>query len=252
MAVKTSLNGKKTRDISKSVYQVEISFTTELLGSYAPSNEFFKLRRLNELEKEIKKLERALEKKRITEEERKAILEKYEQLLKERDSLYKELGQPEGEERHLTVFPRDENGNPILYNYQILGVLKETAKDFFKHIRGARNIITKYFSVQPRRINLYDENGTIIDEVDDILERPIRIFNPVIQQYMVSLTASEVIRPPARARFELIVWGEGTLHEFTEKEIRELLEIAGEQEGLLQWRNGGFGRFEVTLFEKVS
>lgn len=217
----------------KNVYLVEIEFTTRLLGSQAPANEYFKRKRIQELQKEMKKLERALSKKRLSEEERIAITEKYEKLVEDYKKLVGEKEESE-EESRMTVFPRDEDGNPVLLNYQILGMLKETANNFFsKEVSGAKNLISKYFFVEPREINLYDTDGTLIDEVDDILERPLRAWNQGLQQYIVTLTSSEVINPPAKTSFKLIVWGEGVLHPFTEKVIEQMLTIAGEQVGLL-------------------
>jgi hypothetical protein len=60
------------------------------------------------------------------------------------------------------------------------------------------------------------------------------------------------LEPPVRIEFDLEVWGSGELHPFTEEKVLELLVIAGQQEGLLQWRNAGFGRFEVVEFAKAE
>lgn len=243
----------------RDVYVVEIEFTSPLLGSHAPNNSYFTLRRISELEKEIKKLEKELEriskrrKNKTESEEEKVLLEKIEKLKKERSELVKEVGD-KGENR-ITVFPRNGKGNPIIYAYQLLGALKETAKDYFKDVKNARNLITKYFWIEPREIELYeyvDGERAIIDQVDDVYERPLRAWNQGLQSYVTTIVASEMINPPAFLEFRLEVYGAGELHPFDQKKIEDLLFFAGKMEGLLQWRSGGYGRFRLVKFEKVE
>ena len=236
----------------KTFYRVKIEFTSPLLGSHAAGGEYFKRKRIQELEKELKKLERFLEAKSRTIEEREAAQEKYEKLLSELEEL-KAGGAAEEAEEKMTVFPRYK-GYPVLLDYQILGALKETARDFFKDIKGARNVVSRYFLVQPRHIFLLDEAGNVIDEPEDIVERPLRAWNPSLQTYITSLAASEAIRPPAFAEFEVVTVNDekGKLHPFGEKEVKKLLELAGEFTRLLQWRSGGNGRFRVVEFERLK
>ena len=239
----------------KTTYKVLIEFTSPLLGTETKGGEYFKRKRIMELEKEIKRLQRFLNAKSRSEKEKKAVMEKLEELQEELERL---RGTPENTEleeleERMDYFPRYQ-GKPVLLNYQVLGCLKETARDFFKDIRGAREMITRYFRVEPRHINLFDAEGNIIDEADDIVERSLRTWNPSLQAYITSLKASEAINPPAFAMFDLIVVNSmpKSLHPFDEKNIKKLLKLAGEFKGLLGWRNAGYGRFKVVEFDEMK
>ena len=59
--------------IVKTFYKVKIEFVSPLLGSHAAGGEYFKRKRIQELEKELRKLERFLEAKSRTAEERKIL-----------------------------------------------------------------------------------------------------------------------------------------------------------------------------------
>ena len=258
--MKTTARKQAKISIPKGVYRVVIQTTTDLLGSQPANLSIYKDYLYAKLEKELKKIEkeieRALRKFGGDLDPDHPLVQKREELVQKLKKLEEEGPQlTDVDEKGLTVFPRDEETGKLLviYNYQILGCLKQTAHDFFsKKIRGARNLITRYFAVKPREILLKDgETEEPLTPGDVyIKERPLRAYTPA--GYVVSIARSEALEPPVRIEFDLEVWGSGELHPFTEEKVLELLVIAGEQEGLLQWRNAGFGRFEVVEFAKVE
>jgi hypothetical protein len=148
-------------------------------------------------------------------------------------------------DKGITVFARDEKGL-FLYNYHVKGFLKEVAnmlKDNFG-IPNLRSKIDYYVYVQPRRIYLTRPNGRIIQEEDEIFERPLRA--KTAQGERVALAASERINPPCKIQFtlEIVENSAGITWEL----LQEICKF-GRLKGLGQWRNGGWGQFELKTFE---
>jgi len=151
-------------------------------------------------------------------------------------------------ENAVTVFPRNGDGRPILYDYQVRGFLKEalgaiveTGKIELKGSRGGKLLISKYtykrvidnyIFVMPREINLWlpAKNGITI------CTRPLRA--QTLRGERIALASSEQIS--AGTTFDCEI----TLFEpVLEPLIRQCLDF-GEHKGLGQWRNSGKGRFE--------
>jgi len=148
-------------------------------------------------------------------------------------------------DRSITVFAQDERGL-FLYDYHVKGFLKEVAnmlKDNFG-IPNLRQKVDYYTYVHPRRIYLMRPDGTIIVEEDEVFERPLR--GKTAQGERVALVASERVNPPIFIQFqlELVENSAGVTAEL----LREICEF-GRLKGLGQWRNGGWGRFELKKFE---
>jgi len=246
--------------LKKEIYEIELTTTTPLLGSQPPTQEVWERHILKKIQKEIEKVEKMID---VEQRKTKEILRddhplmiQWKELKEKEEKIKKGLLDdiPETDEK-ITVFPRAEiDGKKVLVmrSYQILGLFKETAHNFFsKDIRGAKNLVSKYLNVRPYNIPLCDDEGNYVDNADDILERILRAMTPA--GFITSPIKSEVLNPPIVIRFKLSVWGAGKLNPYTEEVIREALEIASEQVGLLQWRSSGeFGRFEITHFEKIG
>lgn len=151
-------------------------------------------------------------------------------------------------EKGMTVFPRDEGGNPILWDYQIKGMFKDacqmlarvggkdpetgkknkTANESAK-LTAYKKVIDGLIFVQPRKIPIaYD--GEI-----EICERPLRA--QTAQGERVALAASEQIPAGAVITIDVIC-----LNDEHVKAVREWLDY-GFLRGLGQWRNSGMGRF---------
>lgn len=152
----------------------------------------------------------------------------------------------------LTVFPRTKEGLH-LFNYHILGFLKEAAaacnkllfsrkkkKGGAEEVAGIWNIRSKidsYVFVNPRRLYLM-RNGKSILEEDEILERPLRA--ETLRGPRITLVASEVVKAPVKINFSIQLLANP---EVSFSQIEELLNY-GELKGLGQWRNGSWGRFK--------
>lgn len=163
----------------------------------------------------------------------------------------------EVESRGWTGFYEDENGHPILMDYQFKGFLKNAAnvlKDSFQstktkkvkgeevttNVKGIANLrshLEQTVFVNPRYI-------VLAEKPDDVLERPLRAMT--MQGPRVSVMRSDMINPGRQYGFEIQVL-EGS--KVTEKVLAGILSY-GELSGLLQWRNGGYGRFKVVSFTK--
>lgn len=145
----------------------------------------------------------------------------------------------EVESRGWTGFYEDKNGRPILMDYQFKGFLKNAA-NILKESVGIKNfrshIETSLF-VFPRYI-------VLSEKPDGVLERPLRAMT--MQGPRVSVMRSDMIEPGREYSFEISILEKSKV---TEKAVRDILSY-GELAGLLQWRNGGYGRFKVLSFDK--
>lgn len=139
-------------------------------------------------------------------------------------------------EKGITVFPRDEDGKPFLYDYQVKGYLKDTAKMLKKidgtkssKIKAYRQDIDGLIFPNPRKIP-FQFDGDI-----EICQRPLRASTPLGER--IALAASEEIPAGATIEFEI-----NCLKDDHIDWIRELLDY-GKFRGIGQWRNSGKGRF---------
>ena len=161
------------------------------------------------------------------------------------------VGVDEVVEQGMTIFPKDENGVPFIWDYQIKGMFKDscgmlqkaTGKDEAGKKKKAVNESSKLTSYkkiidglifpQPRRIPIsFDGEITIC-------ERPLRAQTPKGER--IALSISEQIPAGATIEFDVLM-----LNEDLEKAIIEWLEY-GALRGLGQWRNSGMGRFNYEL-----
>lgn len=148
---------------------------------------------------------------------------------------------PEMMDKGTTGFFRDESGKPMLMNYQVMGLIKESAA-WLNGIDGVKQLESKIRStvrVMTRRIPL---NG----ELGEPLERPLRGMTP--QGQRVSLARSEVMKPGAWFECEIHLI---TLPKFapTVELFRNIMEY-GLYLGFGQWRNSHlYGQFEYELTE---
>lgn len=138
------------------------------------------------------------------------------------------------EEKGWTGFHRDENGL-FIYEYMIKGFLKSAGnvlKDIVK-IKALRSKIDDYVFIAPRRIYLGQ------NEPDGYIERPIRVMT--MQGPRVSLIRSDYIKAGKELEFTITL----IAHKEINMRIINTLLKHGELMGLGQFRNGGYGRFDV-------
>lgn len=156
-------------------------------------------------------------------------------------------------EKGMTVFPRDEDGNPIVYDYQIKGFFKDacsmlnrlTGKDPDSGKKKAVNEsgkITAYKKVidgmifpRPRKIAIQMPDGGEIT----YCQRPLRA--QTAQGERVALAISEEVPEGSVMEFEVVC--------LDDKHIPAVLEWLdyGQMRGLGQWRNAGHGTFNYEV-----
>ena len=144
---------------------------------------------------------------------------------------------PEMVEKGTTVFHR-LNGEPILYDYQIKGFIKEAGRIFngLHNVKALRSKIDNLVFVTPRQIELHLPDGA----KTDYLERPLRA--ETAQGPRVALARSEMLPEGTWFKIRLEVYD----GQVTDDLLRDLFTY-GCHKGLGQWRNGGYGRFEFEF-----
>lgn len=147
-------------------------------------------------------------------------------------------------EKQMTVFPR-HNGQPILYDYQIKGMFKDSCGALRKvagsessKIKAYKKEIDGLIFVNPRHIPIVFDG-----EIGDC-QRPLRASTP--QGERVAIAHSETIPAGAVIEFEIVL-----LHENHKKAVLEWLDY-GRLRGLGQWRNSGKGRFTYEIIEETN
>ena len=152
-------------------------------------------------------------------------------------------------EKSMTVFPKDEDGRPFLWDYQVKGFLKEATGVYIELTPGEtrigktklskftfKRVVDNFVFVAPRKIMLHMPDGGEIGEC----QRPLRA--ETMRGERVALAHSETVPVGTTCDFEVEV-----LHKSMDKVIDWCLEY-GIKKGLGQWRNSGKGRF---TFERV-
>lgn len=147
------------------------------------------------------------------------------------------IGVDEVVEKSMTVFPRNEAGTPIIFDYQIKGFFKDSA-GALRRVPGTKSSAIKAYKkeidglvfVFPRMIPL-NMPGPLGE-----CQRPLRA--ATAQGERVALAHSETAPAGTTIEFEI---------RCLTKDMRDLvLELLdyGELRGIGQWRNSGKGRFK--------
>jgi len=140
------------------------------------------------------------------------------------------------EEKGTTVFPRDTNGNPIMWDYQIRGFFKDACgmlrripKTKSSAMKAYKKIIDGLIFVKERMIpiNVNGECGNC--------QRPLRA--QTAQGERIALAASETVPTGSTICFTV-----QTMLDDDMEAVKEWLNY-GTFRGLGQWRNSGKGRF---------
>ena len=149
------------------------------------------------------------------------------------------IGVEEAIAKGKTVFPKDENGHPFLYDYQIKGFFKNAAKAF--GYVGGSSKLTAYKSkidnlvfVNERKIPFILQDGA---EVGDC-QRPLRA--QTAQGERISLANSETVPAGTQVEFTITVLVDTLMNH-----VIEWLDY-GKLNGIGQWHNSGKGRFTWT------
>ena len=146
------------------------------------------------------------------------------------------------EEKGMTIFPKDSEGRPFLYDYQVKGFFKGTC-GFLRNVPGTESSKIKAYKkkldgllfISPRRIIL-NTSGESAD-----CQRPLRTSG--VSGERVALAHSETVPEGTTFEFEIRALDSGLM-----PFVMEALEY-GELSGIGQWRNSGKGRFTYEVIE---
>lgn len=156
------------------------------------------------------------------------------------------IGVEEYENKQMTVFPKDEDGNPFFWDYQIRGFFKDSCsalqrcKDYEGAkascgIKAYKKIIDGCIFVEPRQIMINMPEGSRIGD----LQRPLRA--QTAQGERIALARSETIPAGSEIEFDIVM-----LSGQYEPAVLEWLDY-GKYKGIGQWRNAGKGRFSYEI-----
>lgn len=157
---------------------------------------------------------------------------------KTREEEIEMIGKTEYEEKQMTVFRRDNDGNVVIPAYMVKGFFKNAGRALnFKEKNGTKTSSVKAFIkeidnrvfVSPDYIKL-DFEGDIT-----ICQRPLRAQTP--QGERVSLASAEQVPAGTTLEFEVTCFTSDGL-----ELVREWLDY-GRFNGIGQWHNSGKGRF---------
>lgn len=155
------------------------------------------------------------------------------------------VGLEEYTDKQITVFHRNKEGKPIIFDYLIKGFFKNACKamrevpgSLSSNLAAYKGKIDNLVFVGPRMIDINYE-GEIT-----ICERPLRA--STAQGERVALSMSESI--PAGSTMELTIT---TLNETMMKFVIEWLNY-GKFNGLGQWHNSGKGRFTWECLDDLK
>lgn len=155
------------------------------------------------------------------------------------------IGAEAVEKKQMTVFPRDEEGNPVMWDYQIKGFMKDVCKMLHdvkdsesSKIKAYKKVIDGKIFVNPRMIRLDMHGGKM-----GVCQRPLRAQTP--QGERVALASSETV--PAGTTMEVTFFMLDP--DAYEAALLEWLDY-GILRGLGQWRNSGKGRFSYVVTEE--
>lgn len=152
------------------------------------------------------------------------------------------IGVQEYIDRAMTVFPKDKNGDPIMWDYQIKGFFKDSCAALRKvvgskcsKIKAYKKEIDGLLFVYPRAIKLNIPNGGTVSSC----ERPLRA--QTAQGERVALANSETV--PAGTYIDIEI---ECLTDAMYDLAIECLDY-GKRRGIGQWRNSGKGRFTYEI-----
>lgn len=152
------------------------------------------------------------------------------------------LGVEEVIEKSMTVFPRNAEGKPIFWDYQIKGFFKDACGMLRKVPNSASSKIKAYKKEIDGLIFVKEREIPIIfDGEIGSCQRPLRA--QTAQGERVALANSETV--PAGSTIEFTIQLMCDTHE---KAVREWLDY-GVFRGIGQWRNSGKGKFEWSEVE---
>lgn len=162
------------------------------------------------------------------------------------------LGADAVADKGMTVFPRNENGEPVLYDYQIKGFFKDSC-GMLARVGGKTETGKKRAVNESGKLSAYKKviDGLIFPQLRMIpikvngkigdCQRPLRA--QTAQGERVSLANSEEIPAGSTCEFEILL-----MDESLENAVLEWLDY-GVLRGIGQWGNSGKGRFTFDIID---
>ncbi len=155
---------------------------------------------------------------------------------------------PEEEfKKDMTVFPRNDEGQPIAWDYQwkgyfkdAFGSLKKVPKSECGKIKAYKKEIDGLIFPTPRKIPYILPEGTEVG----ICQRPLR--GQTAQGERIALASSETLPEGTTMIFDIKM-----LLDSHEKAVIEALNY-GQLRGFGQWRNSGKGRFHYEILDRKA
>lgn len=152
------------------------------------------------------------------------------------------IGVDEVEKKGITIFPKDDDGNPFMWDYQLKGFFKDACAMLSKAgkagypggkncaaLKAYKKAVDGLMFIFPRRIKLN------LNSEMNYCARPLRA--QTAQGERISIAKSETVPAGTTLEFEVMC-----LDPKLEDVVRECLDY-GEMRGLGQWRNSGKGIF---------
>lgn len=146
------------------------------------------------------------------------------------------VGVEEVIEKSMTVFPRNADGVPIMWDYQIKGFFKDACGSLRK-ASDAKSSKLKAYKKEIDGLVFVKERQTVIhtDKPIESLQRPLRA--QTARGERISLANSEMIAAGATLEFTILCLKDDLMGY-----VKEWLDY-GALRGLGQWRNASYGRF---------
>ena len=153
------------------------------------------------------------------------------------------VGVDEVIEKGMTVFSRNKDGNPILWDYQIKGFFKD-ACGVLRKVKGTKGSQIKAYKKEVDGLIFGQERQIPVQTAEEMgsCQRSLRANTP--QGERVGLANSEEIAAGAVLEFSILVMSDDLV-----PAVKEWLSY-GKLRGLGQWRNSGKGRFLCEILEE--
>lgn len=141
------------------------------------------------------------------------------------------------EEKGMTVFPRDDQGRPVLFDYQIKGFFKD-ACGVLRKVKGTKSEKIKAYKKEIDGLVFVSPRKIVLNMPGDVgnCQRPLRA--QTAQGERIALANSETAPEGTWIEFDVKCYTD-TMYDA----VYEWLDY-GEDRGIGQWRNSGKGRFE--------
>lgn len=140
-------------------------------------------------------------------------------------------------EKSMTVFPRNKDGRPIMWDYQVKGFMKDSC-GMLRKVTGTKSSGMKSYKKTIDGLIFINEREIPINFEGSVgsCQRPLRA--QTAQGERISLANSETV--PAGSTLEFAI---KCLVDADMNAVKEWLDY-GELRGLGQWRNSGKGKFK--------